>query len=55
MARIGTIPMGASALEVFVEQVSESRSRMTGIPVADDLDINGACLCGCGYRAKDGA
>lgn len=54
MACAGTIPTGYSAQEVCVVEVQPGRFQTVGVPVANDLDINGACLCGCGYRATGG-
>lgn len=55
MACVGTIPNGRSSQEVCVVEVQPGRFQEVGVPVADDLDADGSCRCGCGYRAKGGA
>ena len=52
MAAVGTIPAGRYALEVFVVETRPDWFQEVGVPVADDLDADGVCRCGCGYRAK---
>lgn len=57
MATLGTIPWSDRArAEVFVMRTPSPPGWLpgcaeVGVPVDDDLDINGRCLCGCGYVA----
>lgn len=56
MAALGTIPRDDLAVtQVFTMCLPATgwvREYLdVGVPVADDLDADGACRCGCGYRA----
>ena len=52
MVAVGTIPRDDLAATQVCSIRGEGRSYLdVGVPVADDLDANGACRCGCGYRA----
>lgn len=52
MACVGTIPSGRGSLEVFAVETRPGWFQEVGVPVADDLDADGVCRCGCGYRTK---
>lgn len=56
MVALGTIPRDdLAATQVFTMRLPATGSVReyldVGVPVADDLDADGACRCGCGYRA----
>lgn len=50
MALLGTVPWADRArAERCAVRVGRRSWEEVGVPVDDDLDINGRCLCGCGY------
>lgn len=57
MVALGTIPRDdLAATQVFTMRVPPPPGYSfgcldVGVPVADDLDAEGICRCGCGYRA----
>lgn len=56
MVALGTIPRDdLAATQAFTMRLpATGRVREyldVGVPVADDLDADGVCRCGCGYRA----
>lgn len=53
MALLGTVPWTDRArAERCAVRVGRRSWAEVGVPVDDDLDINGRCLCGCGYVAS---